>query len=92
MKTIFCSGFQNEIGYIVTALAEDGNALAQHCCSNRSYAEHDIGIKGTWEHEHYDAHYGAGNWTLEWVEDPATHPGWNAALAKNKELFAEEIK
>ena len=90
--TIYCAGYDNPWGFQVTALADDGHVLAGHMCSNYTYAKHDIGITSAWQHEHYDAHFGAGNWELEWVDDPKTHPGWQAALALNHALHALETE
>lgn len=90
MHTIYCAGYNHPAGYLVTALADDGHGLAQHLCSHQRYARHDIGMDSTWKHEHYDAHFGAGNWQLEWVDDVKTHPGWRAALKLNHEMAEKE--
>ena len=82
--SIFCAGYNHPAGYLVTALGDDGVGIAQHLCSHQGYARHDIGMDGSnWKHEHYNAHFGEGNWELEWVDDVKTHEGWRAALALN---------
>lgn len=86
---IYCAGYDHDWGYIVSALGDDGHGLAQHCCSHIGFAAHDIGITSTRQHNHYDEHFGAGTWTLEWVDDVETHAGWQAALALNKAMKAE---
>ena len=84
--TIYCAGDAHPAGYIVSALADDGHCLAQHACSHKAYARHDIGIDSERKHEYYDKHFGAGNWQLEWVDDAKTHPGWLAALELNRAI------
>lgn len=93
MHTIYCSGYENSAGFIAQALADDGHTLAMHCCSHIGYARRDLGMDGgTWKHDLYDAHFGAGNWQLEWVspDDVKTHPGWRAAFKLNQEMAAKE--
>lgn len=70
------------------ALAEDGAGLAQHLSSNVSFAKHDLGLTSDWQHEHYRQHAPNG-YELEWVDDPATHAGWQAALVLNRVLKAK---
>jgi hypothetical protein len=90
MHTIYCAGYQHPAGFVVQALADDGNGLAQHLCSSPIFARHDIGMDGsTLKHEHYDKHFGAGNWQLEWVDDPVNHSGWQAALGLNRRINPE---
>lgn len=78
------------------AIAEDGNVLAEHCCSSEHYMRHDLGMDGsTWKHENYDKHYGAGNWECVWVADPSNSPELDAAIELNKKLPAsipEEVQ
>lgn len=64
------------------ALAEDGTFLAAHISSTLDFARYDTGIQpgSRWKHDRYDAHYGPGNWELEWVDDPANHEGFQAAV------------
>lgn len=70
------------------ALCEDGHVLASHVSSDEEWARHDMGVFGsTWQHEHYAAHCPDG-FTLEWVDHPDTHPGVEAAGARNQELAA----
>lgn len=69
------------------ALAEDGTVLAGHICSHEGYMRHDLGMAGsTWKHEHYNKHYGEGNWELEWcdTETLKDHEGLTAAIALNQ--------
>lgn len=65
------------------ALAQDGTGLAEHLSSNASYAKHDLGLTSDWQHEKYRAHYPDGYW-LVWVDDPASHVDYQAALALNR--------
>lgn len=72
------------------AIAEDGHCVAGHTCSHQGYMRHDLGMDGsTWKHENYDKHFGAGNWELEWVDDPEKHEGLQKAYALNQ-LLAKE--
>ena len=65
------------------ALAEDGTGLAEHLSSSEGFARHDIGLTSDWHHDDYRKHAPDG-FELEWVDDVATHPGWQAALALNR--------
>lgn len=74
------------------ALADDGHVVAGHCCSDEGYMRHDLGLDGSpWKHDHYDAHFGVGNWELEWVPNLKEHSGLNAAMALNAALTPEEL-
>jgi len=86
MKKVFC--FDNggpRRALHAMAIAEDGTILAEHYCTDESFMKHDLGFTSNWQHEHYDAHYGAGNWELEWVgaEEAPTHRGLQGALVLN---------
>lgn len=84
-KKIYC--FNNggsRDWYEAVAIAEDGTVLAGHICSHESFMRHDLGIDSTWKHESYNAHYGEGNWELEWISDPRNHEGLQAACKLNK--------
>ena len=84
MKKIYCFNNGGSYGWMrAVAIAEDGNVLANHTCSNESYMRHDLGIGSDWKHENYDKHYGAGNWQLEWVSDLDAHTGFQEALRLN---------
>lgn len=88
-KKIYCfnNGGRNRFLHAV-AIGEDGTVLAEHCCSHEGFMGHDLGMDGsTWKHEHYNKHYGEGNWELEWVNSDQieTHKGLNIAFALNKE-------
>jgi len=81
----FCNGGSRG-WFPILAMAEDGNTLAGHICSSSGFFHHDIGITSTWQHDKYNAHYGAGNWEIEWVDNPKNHEGLQAAYALNQEL------
>lgn len=83
MKKIYCFNNGGSPGLLsAIALAEDGKVLAGHCCSSEHWMHHDLGIVGSnWKHEYYDAHFGKGQWELEWVDEPMTHEGCAAAIA-----------
>lgn len=65
------------------ALAEDGAGLASHLSSNVEYSKHDLGLTSDWKHDVYQKHFPDG-YELEWVDNPDTHAGWQAALALNQ--------
>jgi hypothetical protein len=71
------------------ALAEDGTGLANHLSSSAAYARHDMGLTSNWKHDTYAKHYPDG-YLLEWVDDPETHEGYQAALALNKQQHEAE--
>lgn len=76
-------------GFEGVALAEDGTVLAVHCSSSPDWSQLDLGMHySTRQHEHYNKHFGPGNWELEWVHDVTTHAGWRAALALNQKQGA----
>ena len=82
MHTIYCFNNGGPARFLsAVALGDDGICIAGHCCSDEGFMPHDLGITSDWKHELYDAHFGAGNWKLEWVADPASHAGLNAAIA-----------
>lgn len=65
----------------VVALGDDGAQIAQHTSTSLDWAREDIGLDGsTRKHDLYDAHFGPGNWRLEWVAQPESHQGWLAAV------------
>lgn len=72
--------------YEAAALADDGVFVAGHVCSGPGWMPHDMGITSDWKHEDYDKHFGAGNWELEWVDDPRNHEGVKAAYEKHLTL------
>lgn len=87
---IYCFNNGGSPGWLhAVALADDGHCLAQHVCSHEDFMAHDLGIVGTRKHENYDAHFGAGNWELDWIADPHDSR-LEAALALNKALPREE--
>ena len=87
MHTIYCFNNGGSPGwYEAVAIGDDGVVVAGHICSDEYYMEHDLGITSNWKHEKYDAHFGKGNWKLEWVSDPLNHEGCKAAFDKNVEL------
>lgn len=66
------------------AMAEDGTYLAGHICSDHGFAHHDMGVDADgWKRDIYDKHYPEG-YTVELVEDPASHKGIAAAYALNQ--------
>lgn len=76
--------------YRACAIADDGHHLAGHACSHEIFMHEDMGITSTKKHNLYDAHFGEGNWELEWVPDPLNHPGLDAAYALNQQLASEQ--
>ena len=85
MNTIYCFNNGGPARFLhAVAIADDGNVLAEHCCSSEAFMPHDLGMCSKWKHENYDAHFGAGNWKLEWVNNVKNHPGVQAALLKMK--------
>lgn len=85
MKKIFCFNNGGSGGmYQAVAIAEDGTCVAQHCCSHEAWMAHDLGITSDWKHENYNAHYGAGNWELVWVDEPKSHLGLTEAFRLNQ--------
>jgi hypothetical protein len=79
----FCQGHPSGVeGLTISA---DGDVIAGHFSSNSTWARHDMGADGRsdWKHDIYDKKYGAGNWEIEWVENPDEHPGLMAAIAAN---------
>ena len=49
---------------------------------------HDLGMTSDWKHDRYNAHYGEGNWELEWVETEkiSDHDGLQLAFELNRQL------
>ena len=78
----------------VMALGSDGPVVATHISSNADYAKLDIGVApSTAKHDQYDARYGAGNWTLVWVDgDPEEHPGCKVALDIAQRAFEAQAE
>lgn len=87
----FCNGGKPGF-YHALAIAEDGHVLAEHVCSDHVFIPYDLGVTSTWKHNYYDAHYGRGNWEVEFVADGdiGNHSGLNAALANNARLESQE--
>lgn len=73
----------------VMAIAEDGHCLAQHVSSHEAWAKHDIGLTSEWKHDEYGEHYPDG-YELEWVDNPRTHEGLEAAYRLNQKLPTEQ--
>jgi hypothetical protein len=73
------------------ALAADGAGLCAHISSTPEYLRHDMGLTSTWHHDTYRQHYPDG-FELIWIDDPATDPRWQAALALNRAKAAAETK
>jgi hypothetical protein len=74
----------NQFGYIVMAIAEDGEVLAEHCSSSEGYAKHDIGVNSNWKHDEYKKKYPHG-YELEWLntDQLGTHAGFQKAVELN---------
>ena len=93
LRKIYCFSNGGRPGWgcmIAMAIAEDGHCLAQHVCSDEGYMPGDLGMgASTRKHENYDKHFGAGNWELEWVDDPRAHEGLQKAYALNQLLAVE---
>ena len=66
------------------ALAEDGEGLAQCAGPNLEAAMEEIGYTSDRNHDVYSAHYPHG-YSIEWVSDPPSHPGWQSALKRNRD-------
>jgi len=87
MKKIYCFNNGGSIGWMnAVAIAEDGTCVAQHGCSSEVFMKHDLGITTNRKHDNYDAHYGEGNWELEWVADVPNHKDLQAALVLNSAM------
>lgn len=85
-KKIYCFNNGGPAQFLsAVAIAEDGVVVGQHICSHEAYMAGDLGITGTWKHDQYNAHFGEGNWELEWVPNPKTHEGLKRAFELNKE-------
>lgn len=87
---IYCFNNGGSPGWMnAVAIADDGHVLAQHICSNEGFMLHDLGITSNWKHENYNAHFGEGNWRVEWVQNPAAHEGLQQAFKLNAALPTE---
>ena len=65
------------------AVAEDGEGLAECSSPDLESAKDGIGLTSNTNHNLYAAHYPDG-YELEWVNDPASHSGWQRALKRNR--------
>ncbi len=91
-KKIYCFNNGGSPGFMyAVAIAEDGNVLAEHCCSCEGYMRHDLGVDSDWKHENYNKHYGVGNWEAVWVANPIKSPELDAAFELNKNLEKQGI-
>lgn len=89
MHSIYAFNNGGEPGFLqVLAVGDDGVPITHNICSDVCFMKADIGVTTTRQHDRYDAHFGAGNWKLEWVDHPDTHEGfqkaWALALARNE--------
>jgi hypothetical protein len=75
-------------GVAGVALREDGVLLAQHISSDANFAQFDMGITSKRKHDVYQRECPDG-YELEWVPIASTHPGYQAALAKNRAAVSE---
>ncbi len=68
------------------AMAEDGTVLAEHVSSHDGWAKHDMGATEhqAMHYQDYSKHYPDG-FAVEWVDDPLTHEGLQAAYSLNQE-------
>lgn len=57
------------VGY---AFAEDGQVLASHLSSSRSFCQHDMGLTSNWKHNYYYDKYQHGFWLVD-LTDRKTH-------------------
>lgn len=90
---IYCFNNGGSPGWMsAVALGDDGVAITGHTCSSEGYMRHDLGITSDWKHKEYNAHFGEGNWRLEWVDRDQfdTHEGFKAAMTKNAERITAE--
>lgn len=76
--------------YSACLLAEDGEGLGGHVCSNEGYMEYDLGIlEGTRpdRHKDFQEHYPDG-YRMEFIgtDDVRTHAGLAAAYKKNQAI------
>lgn len=89
-------GFNNggPVGFMdAVLLAQDGNCLGGHLCSNEYFMPGDLGItEGSRpdRHEGFEAHYPDG-YRMEFISgrDIKDHDGLNAAFAANQALGAK---
>lgn len=81
-------------GLSVYALGDDGASLSQHLSSDKTWAQHDIGMTSNWKHDEYNNHFGENQWELEWIEyeDLDDHEGFQAAWALNQQAAKNEVQ
>jgi len=85
----FCNG--GSPGWLsMEALAEDGEFLAGHICSDKGFGPHDMGVTSNWKHPEYRKHYPDG-FEVVWVDDAMTHVGLNEAYAKHLVKYPEPV-
>jgi hypothetical protein len=71
-KKIYCFSNGGPAGWLhAVAIAEDGNVLAEHICSDEGFMRYDLGITSDRKHDLYNAHFGDDGWVLVWVDDPS---------------------
>lgn len=66
------------------AMAEDGEVLSGHVCSNELFVPHDLGVTSDWKHDKYRQKYPDG-FRVVYVPNAEVeaHVGLQAAFAKN---------
>lgn len=73
---------------VALAITEHGQIVAQHMCSNESFAAHDLGMDGkcTRKHDTYDELLGKDNWEVEYVDSSKRddHEGLQKAFKLNR--------
>ena len=79
----FTSGDSHSGRLDCQAVAEDVEGLAECSYWDLEAAKRGIGLTSDENHTLYSAHY-PGGYELEWVNDPASHPGWQRALKRNR--------
>lgn len=79
---VFCNGCDSEDWHAAMAMADDGEVVHQHICSNHSWMEEDCVRRQT---DRYNEKY-PGGWMAEIIlGNPKEHAGVMAAYARNQE-------
>jgi len=78
----------------MVAIAEDGEVLAGHVCSDHGYANHDMGLTPDgWKRDKYAAHYPDG-FEVVGVQDPTlgVNADFDAALDAHAARLQSDAK
>ena len=72
------------------AMAEDGEVVSSHWCSNECWVPHDLGVTSDWHHEAYKEKYPDG-FEVEFIKarDVDAHEGLQKAVALNRAAHKE---